>query len=202
MCLQCLRLVPNSPAELKAIEDYIVGLLNQSKINNPATSEQQANATTPQPSLAVPEEKKEDIVTATTTTVESQSIDSQPQQKRTGKSNKNKHKDKLHNLDELNGNIMELFNSLKPNANDLNKRLKLLSKLQKLVNAEWPGMLFSSTILIFPDANPDLHLFGSSANEFGFNNADIDISLIIDESKSGAERTVVQTLGELLKKSM
>jgi len=208
------RVNSNSPADLKAIEDYIVSLLNQSKISDPeenrSISNSMLNPTVQQvndsvATKTISKEEKVEIPSGqnvisnlnTASSPGQNSVNSAPQlnenqesnKKKNGKSSKrDKHKDKPQNFDELTTNIMELFNSLKPSSTDISTRVKLLSKLQKLVTTEWP------------DANPNLHLFGSSANEFGFNNADIDISLIIDESKSGQERNVVQTLGELLKK--
>jgi hypothetical protein len=74
---------------------------------------------------------------------------------------KNKTKRKLlytplpTNYDALNKDILEVHASLKPNAADVAKRQKLLSNLQAIVSEIWP------------DATPVLHLFGSSANDFG-----------------------------------
>jgi DNA polymerase sigma len=52
----------------------------------------------------------------------------------------------------------------------------------------------------FSESSATLHLFGSSANDFGFKSADMDICLMIDES-CGTQQKIVQTLGDVLRRS-
>lgn len=91
-------------------------------------------------------------------------------------------------LEHLAEQASTLFQSLRPLAGEFHRRLKVLSRLQKIITRQWP------------DANPNLHMFGSSANNFGLRDADMDICLLLDHSKIGSEQKVVAKLGELLRK--
>lgn len=55
--------------------------------------------------------------------------------------------------------------------------------------------------MTLPADHPRIHLFGSSANEFGMRNADVDLCLIIDES-AGTREEVVNELARMLRNSM
>ncbi len=91
-------------------------------------------------------------------------------------------------LRKLSNDMLQLYTRLRPPGTDHAMRLDLLARLQKLVAAAWP------------DAHAELHLFGSSANDFCLRNADMDICFTIDDA-AGPREDVVEALGKLLKHS-
>jgi len=167
--------------DLKAIEDYIVSLLNQSKINSSNENTNQGSEKKIEPTIVESsEDKKKDL--------EQTKI----LQKTTPKIKKDKFittQKSSNDIEQLTNEIVVIYEMLKPSLSNLDKRLNLLSRLQMIVHKNWP------------DANLNLRMFGSSSSEFAFKNADMDICLIInEESKVGTERDIIQKLGELLRK--
>eukprot|EP00027_Filamoeba_sp_ATCC50430_P006967 CAMPEP_0168558782 /NCGR_PEP_ID=MMETSP0413-20121227/10162_1 /TAXON_ID=136452 /ORGANISM="Filamoeba nolandi, Strain NC-AS-23-1" /LENGTH=500 /DNA_ID=CAMNT_0008589943 /DNA_START=213 /DNA_END=1715 /DNA_ORIENTATION=- len=209
---------PSNQQDLKAIEDYLVGLLKVSQIrddnqvsepHHAAVEEEFASA---QPSdnhndnqpLAHDEGEDEPVPPPTTRHLSNgyQNFRNFQQKAQWIKKNSpaepvpaSPAKDPLlglqpsaATLEHLAEQASTLFQSLRPLAGEFHRRLKVLSRLQKIITRQWP------------DANPNLHMFGSSANNFGLRDADMDICLLLDHSKIGSEQKVVTKLAELLRK--
>jgi len=81
-----------------------------------------------------------------------------------------------------------LFNELKPASGEFGRRMKVLKRLQKIISNS------------FLDGNPNLHIFGSSANMFGMKDCDMDISLIINEKVAGSPKRIVMRLADVLRR--
>eukprot|EP01117_Protostelium_nocturnum_P007428 TRINITY_DN2657_c0_g3_i4.p1 TRINITY_DN2657_c0_g3~~TRINITY_DN2657_c0_g3_i4.p1 ORF type:complete len:670 (-),score=246.60 TRINITY_DN2657_c0_g3_i4:30-2039(-) len=88
----------------------------------------------------------------------------------------------------LSSDMIKLYNVLQPSEGEYQKRIKIVNRLQKIIQTKWP------------ESGASLHLFGSSANMFGLKDADMDISLVINEEPMGGAKRIVIQLGNLLKK--
>lgn len=62
--------------------------------------------------------------------------------------------------EKLNGDMRELYDRLLPSAESDERRSKLVGKLERLLNTQWPGN------------NIKVHVFGSSGNKLCTNNSD------------------------------
>jgi hypothetical protein len=91
-------------------------------------------------------------------------------------------------LRHLSSDMIQLFNRLRPPPTDMAKRQELLQRLQRIVSGH------------FKEHRAELHLFGSSANDFCLRNADMDICFVADEA-TGTREEIVEALGKLLKES-
>jgi DNA polymerase sigma len=62
--------------------------------------------------------------------------------------------------DKLSGDMRELYDRLLPTQESIDRRAKLVEKLEKLLNREWPGKEIK------------VHVFGSSGNMLCSNDSD------------------------------
>ncbi|PRP83626.1 hypothetical protein PROFUN_08352 [Planoprotostelium fungivorum] len=172
----------NDPQNLKAIEDYIVSLLNGgAKISEPE-------------SRPVEPTNQEEIRKLESTVEAEHNLEPPPESVKPKRNLKNLPKKTTpiitdpQSFIQLTDECVALFNELKPIAGEYARRMKVLKRLNKLIYN------------YFSDGKPQLHLFGSSANNFGMKNADMDISLVIDEKHVGSPKRIVLRLGDILKR--
>eukprot|EP01113_Clastostelium_recurvatum_P024640 TRINITY_DN2941_c0_g1_i1.p1 TRINITY_DN2941_c0_g1~~TRINITY_DN2941_c0_g1_i1.p1 ORF type:complete len:834 (+),score=180.51 TRINITY_DN2941_c0_g1_i1:131-2632(+) len=83
---------------------------------------------------------------------------------------------------------LSIFKALRPAPGAAQTRSLLLQRLQRLVADTWPALA------------PRLYAFGSSGNDFCFNNGDLDLCLTI-KSESGDGPKIVERLAKQLKKA-
>lgn len=84
--------------------------------------------------------------------------------------------------DKLSGDMRELYDRLLPSEESENRRRRLVRKLEKLLNDRWPGHDIT------------VHVFGSSGNNLGTTDSDVDICITTDWK----ELEQVCTLAEFL----
>ena len=67
--------------------------------------------------------------------------------------------------EKLSGDMRELYDRLLPSAESENRRRQLVVKLERLLNSRWPGR------------DIKVHVFGSSGNNLGTTDSDVDICI-------------------------
>lgn len=101
-----------------------------------------------------------------------------------------------------------LYERLRTPPIELKRKANLLAFLQRLCMEHWPGTVFLPSWYQHTGALrhcagerylPQLHLFGSSANDFCMKGGDVDMCLTISEA-AGTREQVVEELSALLRK--
>ncbi|CAO0792253.1 unnamed protein product [Mucor circinelloides] len=85
----------------------------------------------------------------------------------------------------LSFNMLKLYQKLLPSRQSFNKRQMMMIKIEKLLTREWPMHRFN------------VHLFGSSQNNLGTNQSDVDICI----STSWNGLRCIKTLANVLRKN-
>lgn len=88
----------------------------------------------------------------------------------------------------INREMISIFNELQPSDQEMQAKLNLMERLQKIVGDLWPGY------------QPKLKLFGSSANGFCLKRSDLDICMTIDR-RAGTKKKIVNRIARVLREN-
>jgi len=88
-------------------------------------------------------------------------------------------------IDKVTLAVLKVHSTLRPPESDLQKKRDLVKRLQAIVTAA------------FPNQNAEIHMFGSSANDFCLKRGDLDMCLTIDETTMKREN-VIKKLAKVL----
>jgi hypothetical protein len=151
----CLTITANSDSipDLKTIEDYIVSLINPNIKSKPEKKEDQISqddkVTTNQQQTNPSKEVSETQATKVKEKViEDPSVNPKAKTNKVYRTKPTQAIDRQTYYEQLSAEIIVQCNALRPSEGDLNKRVQLLAKLQKMVHGQWPGIESKILILI------------------------------------------------------
>ena len=86
--------------------------------------------------------------------------------------------------EKLSGDMRELYDRLLPSQESEERRTQLVTKLEKMLNEEWPGN------------DIRVHVFGSSGNDLSSSDSDVDICITTTLKKLESMHSIATLLNK------